>query len=110
MIANLYKTTSEKNASRSNRQDYSKEANISILTHAERIQITKALQQWAEAAPKDELVFEFAGGDRFLTPFQVYVAVERNTPEGKAILSILEHGVREEGLQQVVSRLTDDGI
>ena len=55
MIANLNKTTSEKNASHSHRRDYSKEANVSIFAQAERIQITKALQHWAEGAPKDEL-------------------------------------------------------
>jgi len=55
-------------------------------------------------------VIEFVGGDRFLTPYQVYIEVERNTPDGRAILTILEHGVRQEGLQQILSRLTDTGI
>jgi len=109
MIAKLDKTTSGKNASHSDRPDSSREANISILRDAERIQITKALQRWADRAPKDELVIEFAGGDRFLTPLQVYLEVERNTPDGQAILRILGQGVRQEGLQQIVSRLTDEG-
>ena len=81
-----------------------------MLTDEERIRITEALQQWAEQAPTGELVIEFAGGDRFLTPFQVYIEVERNTPDGQAILRILEDGVRQEGLQQIVNRLTDKGI
>ena len=110
MNTELGKTTLEENASHSGRRDRSREENISTLTDEERIQITEALQQWAEQAPKDELVIEFAGGDRFLTPFQVYIEVERNTPDGQAILRILEHGVRQEGLQQIVSRLTDEGI
>ena len=109
MNANLDKTTSKENVSHSDRRDYSREANTS-MTHAERIQITKALQQWATTAPKDELVIELAGEDRYLTPCQAYIEVERNTPDGQAILRILEQGVREDGLQQVVSRLTDKGI
>ena len=80
-----------------------------MLTNEERIQITKALQQWAKQAPKDELVIESVGGDRFLTPYQAYIEVERDTPDGQAILKILEHGVHEEGLQQIISRLTDAG-
>jgi hypothetical protein len=110
MTARLCKTTFEENASRSGRRDRSEEENISMLTDEERIRITEALQQWAEQAPSDELVIEFGGGDRFLTPFQVSIEVERNTPDGQAILRILEDGVREEGLQQIVNRLTDKGI
>ena len=81
-----------------------------MLTIEERIQITKALQQWARQAPEDELVIEFVGEDRSLTPYQVYIEVERNTPDGHAILKILEPGVRQDGLQQILSRLTDTGI
>jgi hypothetical protein len=81
-----------------------------MSTNEERIQITKALQQWAKQAPKDELVIELFGADRFLTAFQAYIEVERNTPDGQAILTILEHGVRQDGLQQIVRRLTDTGV
>lgn len=110
MTVELYITTSEENASHSGRRDYSKEGNISLLTDEERIQIIEALQQWAKQAPEDELSIELVGGDRFLTPSQVYIEVEGNTPDGQAILRILEHGVREEGLQQIVSRLTAEGV
>jgi hypothetical protein len=110
MTASLNKTTSIENVSHSDRRDYSMEGNISILKDAERIQITKALQQWATKAPKDELVIEFAGEGRFLTPSQVYIEVERNTSDGQAILRLLEHGIREDGLQQVVSRLAAKAI
>ena len=110
MTAELDTITSEENAPHSGPRDYSREGNIPLLTNEERIQITKALQQWATQAPKDELVIEFVGGDRFLTPYQVYIEVERNTPDGRAILTILEHGVRQEGLQQILSRLTDTAI
>jgi hypothetical protein len=110
MTVSLNKTTSKENVSHADRRDYSREGNISVLTDAERIQITNALQQWATKAPKDELVIEFAGEDRFLTPFQVYVEVERNTPDGQVILRILEQGVRADGLQRIVSRLTAEGI
>jgi hypothetical protein len=104
MNAKLDKTISEKNASCSGR------SNISMLTEEERIQITKALRQWANQAPEDELVIEFVGGDRCLTPLQVYIEVERNTRDGQAVLKILEHGVRQEGIQQVISLLTDQGV
>jgi hypothetical protein len=107
MTAELDTMISEENASHSGPRDYSREGDISLLTDKERIQITKALQQWAKQAPNDELAIEFVGIDRFLTPFQVYIEVERNTPDGQAILRILEHAVREEGLEQIVSRLTD---
>src|SRR6516162_882450 len=109
MTAELDITTSAENASRSGRGDYSREDNMLTLTDEECIQISKALQQWANQSPKDELAIEFVDGDRFLTPSQVFIEVERSTPGGKAILRILEHGVREEGLQQIVSRLTDAG-
>ena len=91
MTAELDITTSEENASHSGPRDDSREGNISLLTDAECIQITEALQQWAKQAPKDELAIEFVGGDRFLTPSQVYIEVEGNTPDGQAILRILEH-------------------
>jgi hypothetical protein len=109
MTTNLDKTTSKENVSHSDRRDYSTEANTS-MTDAERMQITTALQQWATKAPKDELVIELAGEDRYLTPCQVYIEVERNTLDGQAILRILEQGVREDGLQQIVSRLAGEGI
>ena len=109
MSAKLTKTTSEENASRFGRRDCSREANISILTNEERIQITKALHQRAKQSPQDELVIELFGEDRFLTPFQVYIEVEQKTPDGQATLTILEQGVRQEGLEQIVSRLTDPG-
>jgi len=82
---------------------------ISMLTDEERIQVTTALQHWANQALQDELVIEFAGRDRFLTPFQMYVEVEQNTPDGQAILRILQNGVRQDGLEQVVNRLADKG-
>lgn len=110
MTAELDTMTSEENASHSGPRDYSREDDISLLTDKERIQITKALQQWAKQAPNDELAIESVGRDRFLTRFQVYIEVERNTADGQAILTILEHGVRQDGLQQIVSRLTDTGI
>jgi hypothetical protein len=110
MTANLKKTTSKENVSHSDRRDHSGEDNSSILTNAELIPITNALRRWAAKAPKGELVIEFAGEDRFLTPFQVYIEVERNTPLGQTILRILEHGIQVDGVQQIVSRLTDESV
>lgn len=110
MTAELDTITSKESASLSGPRDCSGEGSISLLTDKERIQITKALQQWAKQAPNDELAIEFVGRDRCLTRFQVYIEVERNTADGQSILRILEHGVREEGLGQIISRLTDEGI
>ena len=110
MTADLDTMISEENAPHSGPRDCSREGNISQLTNEERIQITKALQHWAKQAPNDELAIEFMGRDRSLTRFQVYIEVERNTADGQAILTILERGVRQDGLHQIVSRLTDTGI
>jgi hypothetical protein len=109
MTAELDTMTSKESASHSGPRDCSGEGGISLLTDEERIQITKALQQWAKQAPNDELTIEFVGRDRCLTRFEVYIEVERDTADGQSILRILEHGVREEGLEQIISRLTDEG-
>jgi len=48
----------------------------------------------------------FLAHEGFLTPRQVAEHVSEHTEEGVAVLEILEHGVRREGIQQVLARLT----
>jgi hypothetical protein len=76
-----------------------------MLSSDERLQITKALSQWAEWAP-DEPMVGFLGRSRLLSPRELVEQVFENTPDGKALLEILEHGVRREGINQVVARLS----
>ena len=78
------------------------------MTKAERWDITVALAKWAESVP-DEPLLGFLGYERFLTPREIVAEVRRNTPDGQAVLEILEHGVRREGIEAVVSRLQRRG-
>jgi hypothetical protein len=75
-----------------------------MLTGEERSEIARALSQWAESLP-DAPLFGFLGSERLLTPREILKEVETNTPDGEAVLEILEHGVRREGIEAVVSRL-----
>lgn len=75
-----------------------------MLTESERISIQSALAAWAQTAPDEPLVGFLGGGDRW-TPKQLVDQVQRQTPDGKAVLELLEHGVRREGLTNVVNRL-----
>lgn len=49
----------------------------------------------------------FLGGKDLLTPSQLVTAVQSETEDGKAMLEILEHGMRREpdGIQAVLARL-----
>ncbi|MBV9771533.1 MAG: hypothetical protein JOZ32_18325 [Bryobacterales bacterium] len=75
-----------------------------MLTEAERSEITAALAKWSESVP-DKPLLGFLGSERFLTPREIVAEVERNTPDGQAVLEMLEHGLRREGMEAVVSRL-----
>jgi hypothetical protein len=75
-----------------------------MLDQNERQRIVDALALWARSAP-DEPVFGLFGDGELMRPEEVLNAVESETAAGKAILEILEHGVRREGLDKAVSRL-----
>jgi hypothetical protein len=74
-----------------------------MLTPQERERVTSAMRQWAQRAPNEPIVGFL--GTSLLTPKEMVTAVEEDTSDGQAILEILEHGVRREGLDAVVDRL-----
>ena len=74
-----------------------------MLTATENQQIVAALKAWAETAP-DEPTIGFLGDGELLRPSEIVSAVESGTDDGKSILEILEHGLRREGIEKVVSR------
>jgi len=76
-----------------------------VLSATEREIILAALVTWAKDAPA-EPVLGFLGSGEPLTPREIVSAVRRETDDGRAILEILEHGVRREGIAKVVERLT----
>jgi hypothetical protein len=78
---------------------------LSMLSDVERERLVAALHAWARTVP-DEPVAGFLGDGRLLTPRELANAAEQDTPDGEALLQILEHGVRREGLGTVVERLT----
>jgi hypothetical protein len=67
--------------------------------------IVNALQTWAKSAP-NESIMGFIGTGQLLTPTEIVSAVKQETSDGKAILEILEHGLRREGMSKVLARLT----
>lgn len=71
----------------------------------ERDQIIGALKCWAQSAP-DEPMVGLLGHDRLMTPQELVEQVQQETPDGRAVLEMLEHGVRREGLTSVVARLS----
>jgi nucleoid-associated protein YgaU len=78
-----------------------------VLTASENEQIIAALAQWAATAP-NEPVIGILGGGEMLRPWEIVAAVQQRTEAGEAILEILEHGLRREGVDKVVSRLVGD--
>jgi hypothetical protein len=75
-----------------------------MLTSAERSMILQALQEWAKFAP-DEPVLGFIQSEGLKTPKEILVEVIEKTSDGEALMEILEHGVRRQGLLAVVTRL-----
>lgn len=75
-----------------------------MLTASERDTITAALQDWARSVP-DEPLFGFLQTGRLFTPRELVEQVLEDTPDGRALLEIIEHGVGREGLNKVVDRL-----
>jgi len=74
-----------------------------MLTVQENEAVLAALQAWAKSTP-DEPVIGFLGGDERLTPQQVVTHVRTKTSHGRAMLEMLEHGIRREGVERVVTR------
>jgi hypothetical protein len=78
---------------------------MGVLSLTERGMIVSALATSAQSE-QPEPMLGFIGSGSLLTPLEIVSAVERETEDGKAILEILEHGVRREGIDTVVSRLS----
>jgi hypothetical protein len=76
-----------------------------MLSPEERRQITDALTTWAKGAPVEPMI-GLLGEGRFLTPWELVRHVTDETSEGQAVLEIIEHGVRREGIDSVVRRLS----
>ncbi len=76
-----------------------------MLDAKERAEIIGALSQWASNAP-DEPIIGFMYSPRLLTPHEIVAEVRKNTPDGQAVLELLEHGINREGIQKVLRRLT----
>jgi CheY-like chemotaxis protein len=74
-----------------------------VLTATEKQQIVAALKAWAETAPDEPTIGILGDGD-LLRPSEIVTAVESGADDGESILEILEHGVRREGIEKVVSR------
>jgi hypothetical protein len=75
----------------------------SVLSRRERDELTQALRQWAESAPPGPALAML--DTDWMTPPEIAIHVAEGTDEGEAILEILEHSVRRDGLDSVVSRL-----
>ena len=75
-----------------------------MLTAEERDLLLQALQSWATSAPP-EPVIGFLGRTRLFTPKEISDEVAKKTPDGEAVLEILEHGVRREGVTAVIERI-----
>ena len=80
-----------------------------MLTMDEKATILRALRAWAENAP-DEPMIGFLGSKSLLTPHELIANIETQTSDGKAILQILEHGVRREGIEEVIARLAPESM
>jgi hypothetical protein len=80
-----------------------------MLTEDERRELLDAVIAWANAAP-DEPVLGFVGSEGLCSPRELVHEVEARTGTGEAFLQMLEHGVRREGLKQVVSRFYDAAL
>ena len=75
-----------------------------MLDAQERSQLIVALEAWARSVPDKSLV-GFLDGDKLFSPKEIVREVREETPDGQAVLEILEHGVRREGVSSVVARL-----
>jgi len=82
-----------------------------MLTEAEHQEIVSILRDWAELVPDVPLVsfLRYATEESpiGLTPRQLAAAAAERTPDGQALLEILEHGLRREGMETMRRRFTE---
>ena len=77
-----------------------------MFSPSERKEIIGALERWARDAP-DQPTFGFLQGDRLFTPRELVQEVVADTPNGKALMEIIEHAARRLGFSGVIQRLID---
>jgi hypothetical protein len=75
-----------------------------MLNPDEREQLVAALERWSERSPNVPMM-GFLESGTIMTPLQMVVEVKENTSDGLAILEMLEHALRREGMAKVVERL-----
>lgn len=76
------------------------------MTDDDTQRLKDAFNTWARNVPDpDAPAIGFVGGKAFSAK-EAAAEVNAGTPAGKDILSILEHGVKVEGIDKVVARLT----
>jgi hypothetical protein len=75
-----------------------------MLSDEERELLVSALWDWSEAVP-DRPLIGFLEHRGLLTPREVAQAVQEETPDGEALLAILEYGIRREGIETVTERI-----
>jgi hypothetical protein len=75
-----------------------------MLDTKERERLIEALKIWASNAPQTG-AFGFLRLADYSTRGQVLSEVQERTEDGQAMLEILEHAVRREGIDRVTARL-----
>lgn len=65
-----------------------------------------AFSEWARRLPNPDAPIIGFIGTKLYSAQEAVREVENETPVGMAILDILEHGVKVEGIDKVISRLT----
>jgi hypothetical protein len=75
-----------------------------MLTADERALILVEIRAWADRVPA-ERGFGFIQQRLLMTPAEVRDAIERETPDGVAILDIVEHSVRRTSLEEVLTKI-----
>lgn len=78
------------------------------MTPDEKQRLKEAFNTWAQNVPDPDAPAMGFIGQKLLSAREAAAAVQAETPTGRDILSILEHGVKVEGIDKVVARLTRD--
>ena len=74
-----------------------------MLTETGHSRLMAALHAWADHAP-NEPVMGFVADGGFLMLHEIVDQIKLESQLGQAFLKILEHGIRREGIETVVSR------
>lgn len=77
-----------------------------MLSPSEREAVLSAVQKWAAAAP-DEPVMGFLDREGVLTARDLVSAIHERTEDGDAFLEMIEHAVRRDGLDSVITRFME---